>query len=83
MSLYVGNLPYETTEDDLKQLFSEYGNVSDVKVIIDRETNRSKGFGFVTMENESDNDSAIQNLDGREVSGRAIKVNPAQPKFVY
>ena len=80
MSLYVGNLPYETTEDDLKELFSEYGNVSDVKVIIDRETNRSKGFGFVTMENESDNDSAIQNLDGREVSGRAIKVNPAQPR---
>ena len=80
MSLYVGNLPYETTEDDLKELFSKYGNVSDVKVIIDRETNRSKGFGFVTMENESDNDSAIQNLDGREVSGRAIKVNPAQPR---
>ena len=80
MSLYVGNLPYETTEDDLKELFSEYGAVSDVKVIVDRETNRSKGFGFVTMENESDNDSAIQNLDGRELSGRAIKVNPAQPR---
>jgi len=80
MNIYVGNLSYKMTDDDLGKLFSTYGTVSEAKIVIDRETQRSKGFGFVEMPNQSEGDEAIKQLDGREVEGRNIKVNVAKPK---
>jgi cold-inducible RNA-binding protein len=80
MKLYVGNLPYNTTEDDLRNLFSQYGGVDSVAVITDRETGRSKGFGFVEFGNDSEARSAIQALSGQEYGGRALTVNEARPK---
>lgn len=80
MKLYVGNLPYNTTEDDLRNLFSQYGSVDSVAVITDRETGRSKGFGFVEFGNDSEARSAIQALSGQEYGGRALTVNEARPK---
>ena len=80
MKLYVGNLPYNTTEEDLRNLFSQYGSVDSVAVITDRETGRSKGFGFVEFGNDSEARSAIQALSGQEYGGRALTVNEARPK---
>jgi len=68
------------TDEDLEKLFSSYGSVSTSKIVIDRETGRSKGFGFVEMPNQSEGDEAIRQLDGKEVEGRNIKVNVAKPK---
>lgn len=80
MKLYVGNLPYNTTEDDLRNLFSQYGSVDSVAVITDRETGRSKGFGFVEFGNDSEARAAIQGLSGQEYGSRALTVNEARPK---
>ncbi|MCK4813362.1 MAG: RNA-binding protein [Candidatus Marinimicrobia bacterium] len=80
MNVYVGNLSYEVTEDDLRQLFGEFGAVTSVNLIKDRETGNSKGFGFVEMENQTDAEKAIKDLDGTAVSGRDIKVNQARPR---
>ena len=80
MKLYVGNLPYNTTEDDLRNLFSQYGSIDSVAVITDRETGRSKGFGFVEFGNDSEARTAIQALSGQEYGGRALTVNEARPK---
>ncbi|MBI2423528.1 MAG: RNA-binding protein [Candidatus Hydrogenedentes bacterium] len=80
MNIYVGNLAYTTRDQDLEQLFSSFGEVSSARVIMDRESNRSKGFGFVEMENKSDGDRAIQELDGRDFQGRNLKVNEARPR---
>jgi RNA recognition motif-containing protein len=80
MKLYVGNLPYNTTEDDLRNLFSQYGGVDSVAVITDRETGRSKGFGFVEFGNDAEARTAIQALSGQEYGGRALTVNEARPK---
>jgi cold-inducible RNA-binding protein len=80
MKLYVGNLPYNTTEDDLRNLFSQYGSVDSVAVITDRETGRSKGFGFVEFGNDAEARAAIQALSGQEYGGRALTVNEARPK---
>ncbi len=80
MNIYVGNLAYETTDADLEQAFSAFGAVSSARVIQDRETNRSKGFGFVEMESQADAQSAIAALDGTDLQGRAIKVNEAKPR---
>ncbi len=77
-NLYVGNLPWSTTEAQLRDSFSEHGEVSSVKIIEDRETGRSRGFGFVEMENGAE--EAIKNLDGRDFYGRNLKVNVARPK---
>ena len=79
MKLYVGNLPYNTTEDDLRTLFSNYGSVTSVAIITDRDTGRSKGFAFVEMSNE-DADKAITQLNGTEVNGRTLTVNEARPR---
>lgn len=76
-NLYVGNLPWGTTEQELMNLFSQYGEVSSVKIITDRETGRSRGFGFVEM--ESGAEDALK-LDGTELGGRNLKVNHARPK---
>lgn len=80
MNIYVGNLSYSVTEDDLRALFSEFGDVSSAKLIIDRESGRSKGFGFVEMAGNDSGKKAIDALNGRDVSGRAITVNEARPR---
>jgi RNA recognition motif-containing protein len=80
MKLYVGNLPYNTTEDDLRTLFSQYGNVDSVAVITDRDTGRSKGFGFVEFADDNEAKNAISALSGQQYGGRALTVNEARPK---
>ncbi|MDP6855246.1 MAG: RNA-binding protein [Arenicellales bacterium] len=80
MNIYVGNLPYNLTEDDLRALFAEFGDVSSAKLIIDRDTGQSKGFGFVEMSDEGAGQKAIDDVNGREVSGRSLKVNQARPR---
>jgi RNA recognition motif-containing protein len=77
-NLYVGNLPFSTTEQDLSQLFGQYGTVTKAQVIMDRETGRSRGFGFVEM--SSGTDEAIQALNGAEYQGRRLTVNEAKPR---
>ncbi|WP_413159973.1 RNA recognition motif domain-containing protein [Capilliphycus salinus ALCB114379] len=80
MSVYIGNLSYEVTEDDLKSVFAEYGDVKRVHIPTDRETGRSRGFGFVEMVNEAEEDAVIEQLDGAEWMGRDLKVNKAKPR---
>lgn len=80
MNIYVANLNYKIQDDTLRELFEEFGEVSSAKVISDRETGQSRGFGFVEMPDENDAMSAIEELDGAEVQGRAIKVNKARPR---
>ena len=77
--IYVGNLPYSATEDELRELFSQHGEVTSVSLVNDRETGRPRGFGFVEMADE-DADSAIQALDGAQMGGRTLKVNEARPR---
>lgn len=79
MNIYVGNLSYHTTIEGLKTLFDEFGEVETVKVITDRFTGKSKGFGFVEMPSNSDADKAIKALNGKMIDGNNIKVNPADP----
>jgi RNA recognition motif-containing protein len=80
MKLYVGNLPYNTSEDDLRKLFTQYGTIESVAVITDRDTGRSKGFGFVEFPDENEARAAISGLSGQEFGGRALTVNEARPK---
>ncbi|MBU0755546.1 MAG: RNA-binding protein [Planctomycetes bacterium] len=79
-NLYVGNLSYDMDDASLEQLFSEYGTVDSAKVIMDRDTGRSKGFGFVEMGSDDEAKAAISGLDGKECGGRNIKVNEAKPR---
>jgi len=80
MSIYVGNLNYEVTKEDLTTVFEEYGTVSRVSLPTDRETGRPRGFGFVEMSNEDEETKAIENLDGAEWMGRELRVNKARPR---
>ena len=80
VQIYVGNLTYGMTEDSLRELFVPFGEVTSVKIIKDRLTDRSRGFGFVEMENKDEAESAIQKIDGNEVEGRNMKVNLARPR---
>ncbi len=80
MNIYVSNLSYSVQDDDLRGFFSEYGEVSSAKVMMDKYTNRSKGFGFVEMPDDAADQKAIAELDGGLVEGRAIKVMVAKPK---
>jgi len=80
MNVYVGNLPYGTTSEDLRDLFSAYGEVNSANVISDRDSGRSKGFGFVEMADNASAQAAIENLNGKEIEGRAITVNEARPR---
>jgi RNA recognition motif-containing protein len=80
MNIYVGNLSYEVNAEDLKEAFEVFGQVETVKVILDNETGRSKGFGFVEMPNNADAQSAINSLNDKEIKGRALKVNTARPR---
>ncbi|HEV8240285.1 MAG TPA: RNA-binding protein [Thermoanaerobaculia bacterium] len=77
--IYVGNLPYSATEDELRELFSAHGEVSSVSLVNDRETGRPRGFGFVEMAGD-EAQSAIQALDGSQMGGRTLKVNEARPR---
>lgn len=78
--LYVGNLAWAVTDQDLRDLFAEAGKVESSQVIVDRETNRSRGFGFVEMASDEAADAAIKKFNGRDVKGRAIRVNEAQSR---
>ncbi len=75
--IYVGNMNYNTSEDDLRSLFGQYGEVASVNIIVDRETRRPKGFGFIEMDQSDAADAAISELDGKEVDGRNLRVNEA------
>ena len=77
--LYVGNLPYSVRDGDLEQAFSQYGTVSSAKVMMERDTGRSKGFGFVEMGSDAEAQAAIQGLHGQQLSGRSLVVNEARP----
>ena len=78
--MYVGNLTFEATEAEVRELFSEHGPVNEVAMVMDRETNRPRGFAFVTMNTKEGMDKAIKNLDGKNWNGRALTVNEARPR---
>jgi len=80
MKLYVGNLSYDIGEDDIRQAFEAVGEVTEVNIIIDRMSNRSKGFGFVEMPNKDEATNAIETLNGTDLGGRALNVNEARPR---
>ena len=80
MKLYVGNLSFQTSSDDLQQLFSQAGTVESASVVEDRDTGRSRGFGFVEMSSKEEGEAAIQQFNGTEVNGRALNVNEAKPR---
>lgn len=80
MKIYVGNLSYGMSDSDLEKLFSPFGSVSEGKIIMDRDSGRSKGFGFVEMPNQNEAEEAIKQLNGKDIDGRNIKVNVAKPK---
>ncbi|MEO1095612.1 MAG: RNA-binding protein [Cyanobacteria bacterium J06638_28] len=80
MTVYVGNLSYNATEDDLSEVFKEYGSVKRIQMPVDRETGRMRGFAFVEMSQDSEEDAAIEDLDGAEWMGRTLKVNKARPR---
>ena len=80
MDIYVGNLSYETTDKDLQRLFEKYGTVTSVRVITERDTGRSKGFGFLEMPERDEAMKAIDEINGSELDGRSLRVNESQPK---
>ena len=80
LNIYVGNLPFSTTQDQLQELFGQYGAIHKISIIIDRETGRSRGFGFVEMPNPDEGQTAIEALNGKEYGGRFLTVNEAKPR---
>ena len=80
MNIYVGNLSYSLSESELQDAFAEFGEVSSAKILSDRETGRSRGFGFVEMPNQAEGDAAVEQLNGKDVGGRALRVNEARPR---
>lgn len=80
MKIYVGNMPYSTSSEELHELFAEHGNVVDANVVMDRETGRSKGFGFVEMPNDTEAREAIDALNSSQLSGRTLRVSEARPR---
>ena len=80
MDIYVGNLPYDVSDSDLQQLFEKYGTVASARVVMDRATGRSKGFGFVQMDDRAEAEKAIAGANGYDMGGRALRVNESQPK---
>jgi RNA recognition motif-containing protein len=80
MKLYVGNLPYTITEEDLRKLFADYGDIEEAVIIIDKFSQRSKGFGFVTLADAEMAQKAITEVNGKEIDGRALVVNEARPR---
>ncbi len=79
MKLYVGNLSYRLTDAELEDAFAAFGNVLSAKIIMERETNRSKGFGFVEFESKEEGEQAIEGLNGKDLAGRTVVVNEARP----
>ena len=80
MNIYVGNLSYNMSEGELRDAFSPFGEVSSVKILVDRETGRSRGFGFVEMPNQGEAETAITQLNGKDLGGRALRINEARPR---
>ena len=80
MNIYVGNLSYGMSESELRDAFAAFGEVSSVKILMDRETGRSRGFGFVEMPNQSEAETAITQLNGKDLDGRALRINEARPR---
>ena len=80
MNIFVGNISYSTTEDDIRRMFEEHGEIDSVKIITDRDTGRSRGFGFVEMMDDGACRNAMEALDNHMVDGRALKVNEARPR---
>ena len=80
MNIYLGNLPFSATEADIKDLFAEYGTVDSVAIVLDRESGRPRGFGFVELAEDARAQDAIRDLNGTDLQGRAIKVNEAKPR---
>ena len=80
MNIYVGNLSYDISEADLREAFEAFGEVDSAKIITDRDTGRSKGFGFVEMSEQGNGESAIDGLNGQELGGRPLRVNEARPR---
>ncbi len=80
MNIYVGNLPYSITPDEVKNVFSAYGEVAAVRLVKDRETGRAKGFGFVEMHDEAQAKAALEAMNGQEIGGRKVVVNEANPR---
>ena len=78
MNIYVGNLSYSLSESELQDAFAEFGEVSSAKILSDRETGRSRGFGFVEMPNQAEGEAAVAQLNGKDVGGRALRVNEAR-----
>lgn len=78
--LYVGNLAYETTEESLREAFAQYGDIAEIKVILDRDTGRSRGFAFVEMQTQEGANAAVENLNGAMVDGRPLRVNEAEER---
>jgi RNA recognition motif-containing protein len=78
--IYVGNLSYSTTEDDVRQAFEPFGSVRSVSILSDRETGRSRGFGFVEMDSDEEADAAITAMNGKDIDGRTLTVNEARPR---
>jgi len=80
MNIFVGNLSFTTTDDSLNRAFAQYGQVDSARVVLDRDTQRSRGFGFVEMPNEDEAKNAVQSLDGADLDGRSLRVNEARPR---
>ena len=80
MNIYVGNVPYTLTESELRDAFAEFGHVASVTILSDRETGRSRGFGFVDMPNQAEATAAIAFLNGKDLGGRALRVNAGRPR---
>ena len=78
--IYIGNIPYSKTEEDVQDLFAEFGEVTSVQFVSDRDTGRFRGFGFVEMADGNSADEAISNLEGKELDGRTLRVNEARPR---
>jgi len=81
MNIYVGNLPHKATEDEVRQAFAEFGQVTEVRLIMDKFSGESKGFGFVEMPSKAEAEKAIQEMNGKDLMGRALNVNEARPKI--
>jgi RNA recognition motif-containing protein len=80
MNIYAGNLPWDLSEDELREVFAAFGEVSSAKIIVDKFSGRSRGFGFVEMPNKKEGESAIADLNGKEMKGRALRVSEARPR---
>ena len=80
MNIYVGNLSFNSDDEGLRKVFAEFGDVASAKVVMDRETGRSRGFGFVEMDSSDEGNAAIKGLDGAELDGRNLRVNEANPR---